>query len=218
MTAEELEAQRSAPVLGPMQSAVRMHCLGKLEAAFVSVFMAYFHALMHGRRTENPVNASGVQNQRGPNVDAYTQGRRKTNAEHSIDGDFMEVDPPMRITEPIVLDDDEVPVTASTNVVNGDGKPIDSTDSGVVNPISSSIEIVTAPHSSQQSVEHIPNGQGSRLAIEDPYRVAGGVARDPLEIKNDALMYAKEVEDALFDKLKEFSREKLCWQAGAAYK
>lgn len=201
MTPEEIEAQKQAPNPGPSESAVRIHCLGKLQAAFVNVFMAYFHALTHGKRVENVVV---------PGADA----RRTVNPAQIMNGDFMEVDPPIRITEPIVLDDDDAPVTASTN---GNGKPLEATDSGIVNPVSSSIEIVTGPNSSQQSVQHLPNGQASQVSVVEANNPIVET-RDPTVVKNDAVTYAKEVEEAIFDKLREFPRERRCWQAGAAYK
>lgn len=201
MTSEEIEAQKQTPIPGPSESAVRIHCLGKLQAAFVNVFMAYFHAMTYGKRVRTVVV---------PGADA----RGTINPAQIMNGDFMEVDPPIRITEPIVLDDDDAPFTASTT---GNGKPLEATDSGIFNPVSSSIEIVTGPNSSQQSVQHLPNGQASQVSVAEANN-AVVEARDPTVVKNDAVTYAKEVEEALFDKLREFSRERRCWQAGAAYK
>jgi hypothetical protein len=114
------------------------------------------------------------------------------------------------------LDDDEIPRT--NGVVDHRDGPIESTDSGTVNQVSSSIEILTGPQSSQQSVEHIPNASASQLAIANAEKGPLQKPRDSKEIEHDALGYAKEVETALFDKNKEFSREKKVWQPGAAYK
>lgn len=171
--------------------------------AFVNVFMAYFHAVTNGQTQGNAVGA-------GPSA------KRTVNSGQNMNGDFMEVDPPIRITDPIVLDDDDTPVVAGTGG-DGQGKALVGSDSGIVNPVSSSIEILTGPNSSQQSVQHLPNGQASQASVKDG-KEAAIEARDPTLVKNDAVTYAKQVEEALFDKLKEYSREKACWQAGAGYK
>lgn len=171
--------------------------------AFVNVFMSYFHVVSQGNTTGNVGGAR-------------PSARKTVISGQNMDADFMEVDPPIRITEPIVLDDDDTP--AVSNIFeNGEEKALASTDSGIVNPASSSIEILAGPNSSQQSVQHLPNGQSSQSSIANG-EDAAAKARDPTLIKNDAVTYAKQVEEALFDELREYSREKTCWQAGAAYK
>lgn len=205
-TAEDLLAQKGAPEPGPTENAVRGHCVGKLENAFINVFLTFFRALV-------PDPTKGQ-------TSALNRVVRSDNLHGSSndDGDLMEVDPPIRITEPIVLDHDDIVKDTATAVPNGSSADaLRSTDSGTVNPVSSSIEIVTAPQS-QHPIEHIVNGNASQ-----PDNVAGYVNLangmiDEARITDHAVTYAQEVEAALFNKLKEFSREKRLWLPGAAYK
>ncbi|KAJ9121707.1 hypothetical protein QFC22_002327 [Naganishia vaughanmartiniae] len=205
--AEDLLAQRGAPEPGPTENAVRGHCVGKLENAFINVFLTFFRALV-----PNPI--SGQNRALEGSARAGNLGRNG-----SMDGDLMEVDPPIRTTEPIVLDHDDIPKENTTTITDSSSaNPFRSTDSGTVNPVSSSIEIVTAPHSSQHAIEHIVNGNASQSTNTAGYvNLANGTIDEP-RITDDAVAYAQGVEGALFNKLKEFSREKRLWLPGAAYK
>ncbi|KAJ9102473.1 hypothetical protein QFC21_002873 [Naganishia friedmannii] len=205
--AEDLLAQRGAPEPGPTENAVRGHCVGKLENAFINVFLTFFRALV-----PNPT----------PGQKRAVDGTvRKSALDRNgiIDGDFMEVDPPIRITEPIVLDHDDAPKEIATAITeSSSANPLRTTDSGTVNPVSSSIEILTAPQSSQHSIEHIANGNASHsINIAGYVNLVNGTIDEP-RITDDAVIYAQEVEACLFNKLKEFSREKRLWLPGAAYK
>ncbi|KAJ9107951.1 hypothetical protein QFC19_002694 [Naganishia cerealis] len=201
--ADDLEAQRTAPVPGPTENAVRGHCLGKLENAFINVFLTFFRALLQNGQSGDNMAINGIV------------PLRNSNREDSGDGDLMEVDPPIRITEPIVLDHDDVPQTNAAVLGDSCADPLEPTDSGGTNPVSSSIEIVNA---SQQSVEHTGNGNASQPLNTAVYVNTKDGTIDEPRIIDDALTYAQEVEAALFNKLKQFSREKRLWLPGFAYK
>jgi hypothetical protein len=217
MTAEELETQRLAPALGLSADAVRIHCLGKLEAAFVKVFLDYNRALDGQPRGEGPSSVTGNGGQPTTNGSSSrlqaASGRRY---DRDMEVDFMEVEPPIRITEPIVLDEEES-LESTRPAPNGHSKSLVSKDSGFDDPISSSIEILTGPQSSQQSVGNL-SARPSQVAAAGSDVQSRPTMRDESKVKGEAIEYTREVEKALFEKTKQYSREKQVWIAGTAYK
>lgn len=210
MSKEEIEAQQHAPALGLTADLVRKHCLSKLEAAFTKVFVAYFETLSASREGEGPGDnsANGLQ----PSVNRPSSSMQDASGrryDRAMDVDFMEVAPPIRSTELIVLDEEETAGTAGIPVSTSRGTALMAPDSSFADMISSSIEILT----SQQSIENLSAKPESQDAMENPDN-----RRDPKEVENGAMAYAREVEQALFDKLKMYSREKSVWIAGSAYK
>lgn len=218
MTAEELETQRLAPALGLSADAVRKHCLGKLEEAFVRVFLDYNRALGGQRRGEGPTNVTGNGVQHPTNGSSSrvqtASGRRY---DRDMEVDFMEVEPPIRITEPIVLDEEESLESTRPSAPKGHSESLVSKDSGFDGPISSSIELLTGPQASQQSVGNL-SARPSQSAIAGSNVQSRYTMRNESQVKSEAIEYTKEVEKALFEKTKQYSREKQVWIAGTAYK
>ena len=214
MSAEEVELRNRAPALGLAADAVRAHCLGKLEAAFIKVYKAYYQALgMAQDGGSEPIPEKGLQ-QYADGVSfswQYVQGRR---CDQAMDADLTEVAPPIRVTEPIVLDEEEIPDLAAPSTSQGHDRAMLPSDSGLVQPVSSSIEILAVPQSSQQSVGnlHATSQIRARESI-----VPHGLPHEA-EMRENAIGYAREVEQALFEKTKFYSREKVVWLAGSSYK
>ncbi|GHJ87750.1 hypothetical protein NliqN6_4152 [Naganishia liquefaciens] len=217
MTAEEVEIRDRAPALGLAADAVRAHCLGKLEVAFFRVFTAYFRTLrmaqVDGSKfippNELPPFADGgsFSSRQSP------QGRRY---DQSTGADVMQVAPPIRITEPIVLDEDDTPEPVPPSGLNGHDQATQPNGSGLADPVSSSIGISGGPQSSQLSIGDLSTLPTSQRATRESI-VRLNIPHDS-EIETNATEYAKEVEQALFIKTKEYSRERKVWVAGSHYK